>query len=172
MKYYTRTNAKFPFHLFYSDGRIQCIKELYYHTNRHGIRKWIPNPNYLKFVKSRIHTTHGKAMVSLTVDNTGTQKTIQLSQVLAQTFFFPRRTKKKVWFLDNDYTNFSIDNLYWVNQGDLNLIQQELGTRDMVKQASIMRKRRPKDFGGGRKPGGKIIKRKYITRTNQLSPYN
>ena len=131
-----KLNIDFPFHVFYSDGRIRCTKRTYFHVNS---RTWLPNPNYLKLVKPRRHPIHGKLFVSLTVGEKK-QKTIQLAQVIAQTFLKRDKKKTKVWFKDGNCDNVKASNLYWVDQGELNHIQEKAGTRNMAKQAAIMRK--------------------------------
>lgn len=137
----TKRSHYFKNHLFYSDGRIQCLQKKYFHANS---KQWLDNPNYLKFVKPRRHPDHGKLFVSLNVPSDDPHKckhkTIQLSQVIAQVFLPKNRHKTKVWFKDGNWDNHNADNLYWVNQGDLNFIQQRAGTRNMSKQAAIMRK--------------------------------
>lgn len=135
-----KLHPNFPRYRFYDDGRVQSIlKEI---ENRDGTFR--DNPHYLKFLKVRKHARWDLLMISL-LDINGIQQTVY-PHIMTATLFVPKskknRGKKHVWFHDNDKTNVHYTNLYWVDHGDLNFIQQALGRRDMAKQAAIMRKKR------------------------------
>lgn len=150
-----KINPHFPGYRIYADGRIQSIQKTYIHYNGRAHQE-IDNPRYLCFVRARKHPIWGMLFCSIR-NIYGKPETVFIHKLLAQTFL-PKPTnkkKKKVWFKDHNKDNCTINNVYWVTQGELNFIQQFLGTRDMAAQAKIMRERRPKNFDGGRKKAAK-----------------
>jgi hypothetical protein len=100
-------------------------------------------------------------MINL-VDKDGNKKTVYIHRILAQLFVKNPFNKELVWFKDNNKNNITIKNLLWCDQGELNYIQQNLGKRNMAKQAAVMRKLKTKNLKNGRKAGGKIIDGRYI----------
>lgn len=148
---------KFPNYRIYADGRIQIIQKTYYHPPSD---KHLQNHRYLRFIKPRVHPIWGMLFTNIN-DKDGNQVTVHIHKIVAKAFIPNPKKKNRVWFKDGNKKNVLVSNLYWCTQGDLNRIQAELGTRDMVKQAEIMRQRRPKKYKRGRVSGGKIVKGKY-----------
>jgi len=142
----TKKHPDFPNYLFYSDGRIQNIQLYFHHTLA---RKKVINPRYNKFLKFRKHPQWDLYMVN-PIDKDGIQRTVFPHKMTASLFVRNPKKKNHVWFRDDDKNNIRWTNLFWVTQGDLNHIQERLGTRDMAKQAAVMRKSR-RTVGRGNK---------------------
>ncbi len=153
-----KKHPDFPKYRFYDDGRIQSMQKLKWH----GLaQEWLPNPHYLTFVVPRLHKDNNMWFANVQ-NKDGNQTTVCLHKIVAQLFVRNPKKKTNVWFKNDNKNKYFYSNLFWVTQGELNHIQVRLGTRDMIKQAKIMRERRPENFGGGRKKGSKVINGKVI----------
>lgn len=132
-----KIHPDFPNYLFYDDGRIQNIQPLKY-SPLHG--KFISNPNYLKFKKFRVHPRWRHLFCGL-VDKDGKPNvTVHIHKIVAQLFVPNPEGKLHVIHKNGNKKNNHYTNLKWVTQADINYIGEENGTRNMKKQAAIMRK--------------------------------
>jgi hypothetical protein len=65
---------------------------------------------------------------------------VYIHKIVAELFVPNPQHKKHVIHIDKNKKNNFYTNLRWVSQGDINHIQYANGTRDKVKEASVMRK--------------------------------
>lgn len=153
-----KINPEFPDYAIYEDGTIQSLQKQRYHFLA---RRLVDNFRYLQFVKIRKHPQWHLKFCGLK-NKHGITTTVFIHKIVAETYLRKKKNCSHVWFKDDNKDNTHFSNLFFCHQGDLNHIQVRLGTRDMVKQAAIMRKNAVYKKSRGRVPGGKMINNKYV----------
>ena len=130
----------FPNYIFYSNGDIRNNVKFLYNAK---FGKYKRNYFYGGLIKWRKHPQFGLLFTDIR-DKNKVRVTLYKHYVIAiLNHNLPYYSKKHILhFKDDNQENFKLNNLVWIDQGELNYIQAKAGKRDMQQAAEIMRKKK------------------------------